>query len=164
MLNLNYCIMMIMEMKTVKSIIRFIFTATADIGSLLALLALLGIVQEPMFQGVDFFASYFILFVLVALLIFFLSSLLLGYQIHAWRKPKMNQITSANSLKEIPEFCSSRRELPPLVDFLKSAKYEVDLMGFSLWSISVQNRKTVEELLKQGKHVRFILLNPTSDL
>jgi len=109
-------------------------------------------------------ANYYTIFVILALLIFFLSALWLGYQIHAWRKPKITKMVSVTSPKEIPEFCSSRKELPTLEDFLRSTNFEIDLMGFSLWDTTVQNRKTIIDLLKQGKHIRFILLSPTSDL
>lgn len=78
------------------------------------------------------------------------------------QQPKTETTKKISLTKEIPEFYSSRKELPTLEDFLGSARDEIDLMGFSLWDIVVQNRATIITLLKQGKHIRFILLNPTS--
>ncbi len=74
-----------METHKIMSVLKFLLSATSNIGSILWLLVLLGFIPEPLFRGVDFLANYFILFVVLALLIFFLSALWLGYQIHARR-------------------------------------------------------------------------------
>lgn len=97
---------------------------------------------------------------LVAIATITLLARLIMYYRH--RHLKMVVPPSTTSTKEMPEFYSSRKELPPPEDFLKSAKDEIDLMGFSLWDIVVQNRGTITDLLKQGKHIRFILLDPNS--
>lgn len=62
------------------------------------------------------------------------------------------------------DFYPSRKELPPIEDFLRTAKSSVDLLGFTLENIAVQNRETLRSLLKEHKHIRFILLNPRSEL
>jgi hypothetical protein len=61
-------------------------------------------------------------------------------------------------------FFASRKELPPLEDFLSSAKSEVDVLAFSIETVAVVNKDIIVRLLIEGKHLRFILLNPSSVL
>lgn len=70
--------------KNTATIVKFILDAIGHIGSILWLLTLLGLIPEPLFQGVNFMQVYFPIFVSLALLIFFVSALWLGYQIRAW--------------------------------------------------------------------------------
>ncbi len=65
-----------------------------------------------------------------------------------------------------PKFYASRDELNEkcsLKDFLRSAKYEIHLLGFSLETISTQNRDTIKQLLKDGKSIKFLVFRPDPD-
>jgi hypothetical protein len=155
--------MNMVTLKKIRLVVNYILWGIGTASSILVFLIWFGVIPETL-NGVNFVINYPAVFGLFAVVIFFLCSLWLGYHIHAWRKPKMIPSSTANT-KEMPEFYSSRKELEhahALEDFLRSAKDEIDLMGFSLWDIVVQNRKTIIDLLKQGKHIRFILLSPTS--
>ena len=44
-----------------------------------------GIIPEPLLRGGEFLANYYLAFVLLGLLVFFLSTIWIGYQIGSWR-------------------------------------------------------------------------------
>ncbi len=74
------------------------------------------------------------------------------------------QDVKSNLLSNGIKFYPSRKDLPGLQDDLESAKHRVDLLGWTLENVTVQNRHTIARLLKNGIHVRFILLSPDSKL
>jgi len=61
------------------------------------------------------------------------------------------------------DFFPSREDLPPLNTLLGSAKHSVDVLALSAEAIIFPYRPILTQLLREGKHLRFILSNPSSD-
>ena|ERR1051325_280292 len=57
----------------------------------------------------------------------------------------------------ISEFYSSRRELPPLPEFISSAKHDLLILGLSAEGLITAHQHLIEICLRQGCNVRFLL-------
>jgi hypothetical protein len=102
---------------------------------------------------------------IIFLALIVLAAVILLYRVISfWRSRKKPAIEFGEKHIEGIEFFTSREELRkkyPLKDFLSQAKQRIVILGGSLESIVVQNRKTIWEILDQRILIEFILQNPS---
>lgn len=138
--------------QVLKPIYR-VFSAIGEIGSFLWLLVLLGVIETPL-HWADFLIAYRTYFVLLALAAFWIFSLWIGYQIHAWRKPKQEQLQGALPSTELNGMESyDYAELVakyPWVRLLPQAKQEIVVLGASCESVS-RHTDFLKQLLEANK-------------
>lgn len=137
---------------------KIIIAVVGNIATILFLLGIFGIIPEHI-SGVEFLTEYFAFVVSLALAIFFLFALWLGYQISTWRKPKTTQI-----LQKGGQFYSSRKELPPLENFLGEAKQEIWFIGISNEKLIGQSAEAFKKALMRGVSIKFLFLTPDSKI
>jgi hypothetical protein len=128
----------------------------------IATIILYGIIERLFNPFLDLVTGNFTklpIFGIFGLLTIILASILTFHLVlNAYRR-----IKSALSTRAI-RFYASRKDLPELETRLLQAKREIGILGITLEYLSRQYADIIKQLLCKGVHMKFLTLNPNSEL